>query len=102
MRRVGRYSDCPAFLERGHERPCIKVQASKPAAAALAILLLSACAGNPPPPSGDTYCERARHISATDAQIKVFADNWAVMESYADQILTHNAVYDAACIKEGK
>lgn len=63
------------------------------------ILLVSACAGNPPPPSGDTYCERARHISATDEQIKVFADNWAVMESYADAIITHNLVYDATCLE---
>lgn len=73
------------------------------AAAAVAIYtLLAGCVQAPPPPSGDTYCERARHISATDAQIKVFADNWAVMESYADAIITHNLVYDAACLKADK
>ena len=69
---------------------------------AFICLSVSACAGNPPPPSGDTYCERARHISATDEQIKVFADNWAVMEPYADQVISHNLTYDAACLKEPK
>ena len=72
------------------------------AAVALGILLVSACAEKPLIVSADTSCEKFRHISATDEQIKVFADNWAVMESYADQILTHNAVYDAACLKEPK
>ena len=70
--------------------------------AAALILLLSACAEKPLIVSADTSCEKFRHISATDEQIKVFADNWAVMEPYADQILTHNAVYDAACLKTDK
>ena len=70
------------------------------AAAASAILLLSACTEKPLVISADTSCERFRHISANDEQIKVFADNWAVMESYADQILAHNTEYDAHCVKE--
>jgi hypothetical protein len=69
-----------------------------PVAAAVAILLLSACGSNPPIISGDTSCERFRHISATPAQIKVFADNWEVMESYADQIVSHNVTYDGHCL----
>lgn len=48
--------------------------------------------------SADTYCERARHISATDAQLDVFKANWAVMESYADQVVAHNITYDSACL----
>lgn len=72
------------------------------AAAATAILLLTACSEKPLIVSADTSCEKFRHISATDEQIKVFADNWSVMEPYADQILTHNAVYDAACLREPK
>ena len=68
----------------------------------IAILLLSACADKPPIVSADTSCERFRHISATDAQIKVFADNWDVMESYADQIVSHNVEYDAQCLKVEK
>lgn len=65
------------------------------------LLLISStgCASDPPIVSGDTYCERARHISASDAQIKVFADNWAVMESYADQVVAHNIEYDANCLQ---
>ena len=51
--------------------------------------------------SGDTYCERARHISATEAQIKVFEDNWALMESYADQVVANNIEYDKHCVKQG-
>jgi hypothetical protein len=70
--------------------------------AAVAILLLSACGSNPPVISGDTSCERFRHISATPAQIKVFADNWEVMETYADQIVSHNVEYDAHCLRGGE
>lgn len=62
------------------------------------ILLLSACSSNPPIISGDTSCERFRHISATPAQIRVFADNWEVMEPYADQIVSHNVTYDGHCL----
>src|SRR5687768_3466764 len=65
---------------------------------AVAILLLSACSSNPPIISGDTSCERFRHISATPAQIKVFADNWEVMETYADQLVSHNLEYDRHCL----
>jgi hypothetical protein len=63
-----------------------------------AILLLSACSSNPAVISGDTSCERFRHISATPAQIKVFADNWEVMETYADQLVQHNLEYDKHCL----
>jgi hypothetical protein len=62
------------------------------------ILLLSACSSNPPIVSADTSCERFRHISATPAQIKVYQDNWEVMESYADQVLAHNVEYDGKCL----
>lgn len=60
----------------------------------------SGCADRPPPPivSADTSCERFRHISANDAQIKVFTDNWEVMESYADQVIEHNIEYDKKCL----
>jgi hypothetical protein len=68
------------------------------AAAAVAILLLSACSSNPPIISADTSCERFRHISATPAQIKVYQDNWEVMETYADQIVSHNLEYDRHCL----
>ncbi len=68
------------------------------AAAAVAILLLSACADKLPIPSADTSCERFRHISATPAQIKVYQDNWEVMESYADQVVSHNLEYDKSCL----
>lgn len=67
-------------------------------AAAIAILLLAGCADKPPIISADTSCERFRHISATDAQIKVFADNWEVMESYADSVVAHNIEYDKKCL----
>ena len=70
------------------------------AAAATLILLVSACSEKPLIISADTSCERFRHISANDEQIKVFSDNWAVMESYADQVIVHNQVYDAACLKD--
>lgn len=68
------------------------------AAAALIFVLLSACADKPPIVSADTSCERFRHISATPAQIKVYQDNWEVMESYADQVLAHNIEYDGKCL----
>lgn len=66
------------------------------------LLSVTGC-GSPPIVSGDTYCERARHISADDAQIKVYEANWDVMESYADQIVAHNIEYDKNCTKaDGK
>jgi hypothetical protein len=68
------------------------------AAVAVAFLALAACSSNPPVISGDTSCERFRHISATPAQIKVFADNWEVMETYADQLVSHNLEYDRHCL----
>ncbi len=67
-------------------------------AAAIAILSLGACAPQLPPVSADTSCERFRHISATDAQIKVFSDNWEIMETYADQIVAQNIEYDKTCL----
>jgi hypothetical protein len=75
---------------------------SQLAGAAVAILLLSACADKPPIVSADTSCERFRHISANDAQIKVFSDNWEVMESYADAVVAHNITYDEHCLKVEK
>jgi sugar (pentulose or hexulose) kinase len=68
----------------------------------VAILLLSACADKPPIVSADTSCERFRHISANDAQIKVFSDNWEGMESYADAVVAHNITYDEHCLKVEK
>lgn len=85
----------PSLTRTGFGRA---VSDSVRAAAAVAILLLSACSSNPPIISGDTSCERFRHISANDAQIKVFADNWEVMESYADAIVAHNLEYDRHCL----
>jgi hypothetical protein len=64
----------------------------------LALFTISACGSNPPIISADTSCERFRHISATPAQIKVFSDNWEVMETYADQIVSHNLEYDRHCL----
>jgi hypothetical protein len=72
------------------------------ATAALILIFLSACADKPPIVSADTSCERFRHISATPAQIKVFADNWEVMETYADQIVAFNIEYDRHCVGEAK
>lgn len=68
------------------------------------VLAASMAACSPPPPivSADTSCERFRHISATDAQIRIFADNWAEMESYADQVVAHNVEYDKHCLQEPK
>ncbi len=67
--------------------------------ACLLLTSLSGCGERPPPiVSADTYCERAAHISADPKQIKVFQDNWDVMESYADQIVAHNVTYDANCL----
>jgi hypothetical protein len=63
---------------------------------------LTGCGKEPPVVSGDTYCEKARHISATDAQIEVFKANWPVMESYADQVVAHNITYDGDCLGAGK
>jgi hypothetical protein len=65
---------------------------------AVVFLTLAACGSNPPVISGDTSCERFRHISATPAQIKVFADNWEVMETYADSVVSHNIEYDRHCL----
>lgn len=68
--------------------------------ACLMLTSVSGCADRPPPPivSADTSCERFRHISANDAQIKVFTDNWEVMEGYADQVIEHNIEYDKKCL----
>ena len=69
--------------------------------AAVAILLLSACADKPPIVSADTSCERFRYVSANDAQIRVFEQNWDVMESYADQVIANNMAFEH-CFKVEK
>jgi hypothetical protein len=66
--------------------------------AALLALALGACSQPPPIVSADTSCERFAHISATDAQVAVFKDNWGVMEAYADQVIQHNIEYDKSCL----
>lgn len=69
-------------------------------ASSLLLTNLTGCGDKTPPiVSGDTYCEKARHISATEAQIEVFRANWDVMESYADQVVAHNLTYDGDCLK---
>lgn len=65
---------------------------------AAVLIALGACSPPPPIVSADTSCERFAHISATDAQIKVFQDNWDVMETYADSIVAHNIEYDKSCL----
>lgn len=62
------------------------------------ILSLTACADKPPIVSADTSCESYRYVSANDAQVKVFADNWEVMESYADQVISNNIEYTKKCL----
>jgi hypothetical protein len=94
-------SAAPATLSRRARQRAVGVAEVKRAfatASTVAILLLSACGGNPPIISADTSCERFRHISATPAQIKVYQDNWEVMETYADQIVSHNLEYDRHCL----
>jgi hypothetical protein len=98
-------SAAPATLSRRARQRAVGVAEVKRAfatASTVAILLLSACSSNPPIISADTSCERFRHISATPAQIKVFADNWEVMETYADQIVAFNIEYDRHCVGEAK
>jgi hypothetical protein len=63
-----------------------------------AILLVLGCSDKPPIVSADTSCERFRHISATEAQIKAIKENWEFWESYVDQIVEHNDQYDRQCI----
>lgn len=82
----------------GDGRPTWPRAAVSGTATAVAILLLTACSPPPPIVSADTSCERFAHISATDAQIKVFQDNWDVMETYADQVVEHNVTFDKSCL----
>lgn len=49
--------------------------------------------------SGDTSCERFRHISATEAQRAAIKADWGLWESYAIQIAAHNVEYDGNCLK---
>lgn len=74
----------------------------RPIALCASLLLLTSLSGcgraEPPVVTADTSCESFRHISATDAQIGVFRDNWSVMETYADQIIAHNMEYDRKCL----
>lgn len=88
-----------APYQRWQRAPSVTARVSIHAAAAIALVALSACGNNPPPiVSADTSCERFAHISANDAQIQVFKDNWSVMESYADQVIVHNEMYDRHCL----
>lgn len=101
--RAGRYPDLvPCPVKAGTRTPersaYLSARSNCYVAAAATILLLTACSPPPPIVSADTSCERFAHISATDAQLKVYQDNWAVMESYADQIVEHNVTYDKACL----
>ena len=58
---------------------------------------LTACDKAPPVVSGDLSCDRFRHISATSAQIDLIRANFDLMESWVDQVVSHNETYDAAC-----
>lgn len=69
-------------------------------AAWLLLTSLTACGEPEPLRTTDTSCDRFAHISATEMQIKVFADNWDVMESYADQIVAHNIEFDKTCLEK--
>lgn len=87
------------FAGRSHLAPvCIGSRVSIHAAAAVAFLALVACADKPPMPTADTSCERFRYVSANDAQIRVFEQNWDVMESYADQVIANNIEYQRHCL----
>lgn len=61
-------------------------------------LSLSAGCADAPVVSGDTYCERARHISATDGQLAIIRPFFAQLRSWLDQIAANNDTYDANCI----
>jgi hypothetical protein len=69
-------------------------------AAWLLLISASGCAKAPPIVSGDLSCEKFRHISASEDQLRVFDQHWDVMESYADQIVSHNITYDAHCLEQ--
>lgn len=68
----------------------------------LLLTSLSACAEEKPLQTVDTSCDRFAHISANDAQLKVFQDNWDTMESYADQVVAHNIEFDKRCLGNPK
>lgn len=68
----------------------------------LMTIWLAGCGRDEPPVvSGDLSCERFRHISATDEQIKILAPFWAQLKSWLVQIAAHNDAYDSACVKQG-
>ena len=68
---------------------------------ALTILLsLTSCSTvSEPIVSGDTYCERAKFISATPDEKKAFTDNETLWRPIVKQVADHNDTYkDAHCI----
>lgn len=79
------------------------------AAISLPIGLLSLTSCSPPPPvvSGDTYCERAKYIHATQAEKDVIVKDEPLWRPLVEQIASHNDTYTLNCtipdlIKETK
>lgn len=72
------------------------------------FLILSCLGACSSPPelhvSADTYCEKARYIAATDAQLKVIAapPTWDTMKPYAQQVAENNTTYNANCLEYTK
>ncbi len=73
-------------------------------ASCLILSSLTSCASTPVRVDADTYCEKARHISATDEQIAVITApaTWPIMKPYAQQIAAHNVTYDKSCLAPAK
>jgi hypothetical protein len=47
--------------------------------------------------SGDTYCEKARYIPATEAQRNEFAARWEFWESFVRPVAANNKMYSETC-----
>lgn len=64
----------------------------------IALSLLTSCTPPPPVVSGDTYCERARHISADERQRGVIIKDESLWRSLVKQIADNNDTYAINCI----
>ena len=61
-------------------------------------LWIAGCNPTPPIVSGDTYCEKAKFLSANPEQKQAFKSNEPFWRSFVEPVVNHNDVYVMNCV----